>query len=236
MRRCCRRRFFRWRRRITFAEGLGFESGVEKRFSEAPIFYWLYTLLIASGAGFVLIPRLPLLKVLLFSQVANGVLLPFVLFYMLTLINRKRIMQEFTNNVSAECDRVVDGDYHDRADGRDDLRGVQVLKTRKRRGTNQHSRNSSAQERWNIPRPLSHSDNLDRFAVATVDNEIRAHRPEQNRERRQIFPHVTHARHPSQSFKLVEELSDPAIGSVYAVHGNVSQISSRSVSASWPRT
>lgn len=79
-------------------EGLGFESGVEKRFSEAPIFYWLYTLLIACGAGFVLIPRIPLLKVLLFSQVANGVLLPFVLFYMLTLINRKRIMQEFTNN------------------------------------------------------------------------------------------------------------------------------------------
>ena len=80
-------------------EGLGFESGVEKRFSEAPIFYWLYTLLIAGGAGFVLIRTLPLLKVILFSQVANGVLLPFVLFYMLILINRPRIMQEFTNNL-----------------------------------------------------------------------------------------------------------------------------------------
>ena len=80
-------------------EGLGFESGVEKRFSQAPIFYWLYTLLIACGAAFVLIPGIPLLKVLLFSQVANGVLLPFVLFYMLILINRKRIMQEFTNNI-----------------------------------------------------------------------------------------------------------------------------------------
>jgi len=80
-------------------KGLGFESGVERRFSEAPIFYWLYTLLIAGGAGFVLIPRLPLLKVILFSQVANGILLPFVLFYMLMLINRKRIMQEYTNNV-----------------------------------------------------------------------------------------------------------------------------------------
>ena len=79
-------------------EGLGFESGVEKRFSEAPIFYWLYTLLIAFGAGFVLIPRLPLLKVILFSQVANGILLPFVLIYMLILINRRRIMQEYTNN------------------------------------------------------------------------------------------------------------------------------------------
>jgi Mn2+/Fe2+ NRAMP family transporter len=80
-------------------EGLGFESGVERRFSEAPIFYWLYTLLIVGGAGFVLIPRMPLLKVILFSQVANGVLLPFVLFYMLMLINRKRIMQEYTNNI-----------------------------------------------------------------------------------------------------------------------------------------
>jgi len=79
-------------------EGLGFEAGVERRFSEAPIFYWLYTLLIVGGAGFVLIPQMPLLKVILFSQVANGVLLPFVLFYMLMLINRKRIMQEYTNN------------------------------------------------------------------------------------------------------------------------------------------
>jgi Mn2+/Fe2+ NRAMP family transporter len=51
-----------------------------------------------GGAGFVLIPRLPLLKVILFSQVANGILLPFVLFYMLMLINRKRIMQEYVNN------------------------------------------------------------------------------------------------------------------------------------------
>jgi NRAMP (natural resistance-associated macrophage protein)-like metal ion transporter len=80
-------------------EGLGFESGVERRFSEAPIFYWLYTLLIVFGAGFVLFPGLPLLKVILFSQVANGILLPFVLFYMLMLINRKRIMQEYTNNL-----------------------------------------------------------------------------------------------------------------------------------------
>ena len=83
---------------FNICEGLGFEAGVERRFSEAPIFYWLYTLLIVGGAGFVLIPRLPLLKVILFSQVANGILLPFVLFYMLMLINRKRIMQEYVNN------------------------------------------------------------------------------------------------------------------------------------------
>src|SRR5579863_4683256 len=38
-------------------EGLGFESGVDQRFSEAPVFYWLYTFLIVVGAGCVLIPR-----------------------------------------------------------------------------------------------------------------------------------------------------------------------------------
>jgi len=78
-------------------EGLGFESGIDKRFSEAPIFYWLYTLLILGGAAFVLIPHLPLLKFILFSQVANGILLPFVLVYMLLLVNRPRLMGTFKN-------------------------------------------------------------------------------------------------------------------------------------------
>jgi Mn2+/Fe2+ NRAMP family transporter len=78
-------------------EGLGFESGIDKRFSEAPVFYWLYTLLIGGGAAVVLIPGLPLLKVILWSQVANGILLPFVLVYMLLLINRPRLMGSFKN-------------------------------------------------------------------------------------------------------------------------------------------
>lgn len=82
---------------FNICEGLGFEAGVDRRFSEAPIFYWLYTLLIVFGAGFVLIPQLPLLKVILLSQVANGILLPIVLYFMLKLVNRKRIMQEYVN-------------------------------------------------------------------------------------------------------------------------------------------
>jgi Mn2+/Fe2+ NRAMP family transporter len=80
-------------------EGLGFESGVDKRFSEAPIFYWLYTLLIGGAAAVVLIPHLPLLKIMLWSQVANGILLPFVLIYMLMLVNRPRLMGEYRNSV-----------------------------------------------------------------------------------------------------------------------------------------
>ena len=78
-------------------EGLGAESGVNKRFSEAPVFYWLYTFLIVCGAGVVLIPRLPLIKLILFSQVANGALLPFLLVFMLILVNRKELMGEYTN-------------------------------------------------------------------------------------------------------------------------------------------
>jgi NRAMP (natural resistance-associated macrophage protein)-like metal ion transporter len=82
----------------TVCEGLGFESGVDKSFDEAPIFYWLYTLLIALGAGVILWPGFPLVKMILFSQVINGVLLPFVLIYMALLINKKGLMKEWTNS------------------------------------------------------------------------------------------------------------------------------------------
>jgi len=80
-------------------EGLGVESGVNKSFSEAPQFSWLYTALIAVGAGIVLIPGLPLVKVILFSQVANGVLLPFLLIFMLVLVNREDLMGEYRNSL-----------------------------------------------------------------------------------------------------------------------------------------
>jgi NRAMP (natural resistance-associated macrophage protein)-like metal ion transporter len=79
-------------------EGLGFESGVNKRFREAPVFYWLYTLLIVIGAGVVLLPEFPLVKMILFSQVLNGILLPVVLIFMVKLINKKELMGEWTNS------------------------------------------------------------------------------------------------------------------------------------------
>jgi NRAMP (natural resistance-associated macrophage protein)-like metal ion transporter len=78
-------------------EGLGFEAGVNRRMREAPVFYALYTLLIAVGAGVVLIPQFPLVRMILFSQVLNGVLLPFVLIFMILLINRRDLMGEWIN-------------------------------------------------------------------------------------------------------------------------------------------
>jgi NRAMP (natural resistance-associated macrophage protein)-like metal ion transporter len=84
-------------------EGMGFESGVNKTFREAPVFYWLYTLLIAVGAGVILLPGFPLFKMILWSQVLNGVLLPFVLIFMILLVNNKRLMNEWTNSRPANA-------------------------------------------------------------------------------------------------------------------------------------
>ena len=82
----------------TVCEGLGFESGVGKKFGEAPLFYWLYTALIVAGAGVILTPNLPLVKISILSQVVNGVVLPFVLIFMLLLINKKSLMGEHVNS------------------------------------------------------------------------------------------------------------------------------------------
>jgi len=82
----------------TVCEGLGFESGVDKKFSEAKVFYWLYTVLIALGSGLVLLPRFPYVKIIIASQVLNGIVLPFVLIFMLLLINKTDLMGEYKNS------------------------------------------------------------------------------------------------------------------------------------------
>jgi NRAMP (natural resistance-associated macrophage protein)-like metal ion transporter len=82
----------------TVCEGLGFESGVGKKFSEAPVFYWLYTILIAAGAGVILFPNLPLVKISILSQVVNGIAVPPVLIFMLLLVNKKELMGNYVNS------------------------------------------------------------------------------------------------------------------------------------------
>ncbi|HEX9368646.1 MAG TPA: Nramp family divalent metal transporter [Vicinamibacterales bacterium] len=79
-------------------EGIGLESGLDKRFDEAPAFYWLYTVLIVVGAGVLLIPRFPLVRIMILSQVVNGVVLPFVLIFMLRLVNDRELMGDHVNS------------------------------------------------------------------------------------------------------------------------------------------
>jgi Mn2+/Fe2+ NRAMP family transporter len=79
-------------------EGMGWDSGLNKRFWDAPQFYLLYTLLIFVAAIFILIPDAPLLTIMVLSQVINGSLLPVVLLFMLILINNKKLMGKYTNS------------------------------------------------------------------------------------------------------------------------------------------
>ena len=80
-------------------EGLGFEAGIDNKFSEARIFYGLYTLLIVVGAGIILLPHVPLWKILIFSQVGNGIWLPVVIIFILLLVNRRELMGDHVNTL-----------------------------------------------------------------------------------------------------------------------------------------
>jgi NRAMP (natural resistance-associated macrophage protein)-like metal ion transporter len=78
-------------------EGLGWEAGIDKKFVEAPQFYGFYSLMIFLGAGIILYPNVPLIPIMYFSQVLNGMVLPIVLIFILLLINDKKLMMEYTN-------------------------------------------------------------------------------------------------------------------------------------------
>lgn len=78
-------------------EAFGFEAGIDKKWKEAPQFYWLYTAIIAIGAGIILLPNAPLIKISLISQEINGILLPVVLISMMLIINKKEVMGEHVN-------------------------------------------------------------------------------------------------------------------------------------------
>jgi NRAMP (natural resistance-associated macrophage protein)-like metal ion transporter len=81
----------------TICEAFGWESSVDRKFTEAPQFYGMYFLMIFLGAGIILLPDIPLIAIMFYSQVINGILLPFILIAMLLLINDRRVMGEYVN-------------------------------------------------------------------------------------------------------------------------------------------
>lgn len=83
----------------TICEAFGWESSLDRKFIEAPQFYGLYLLMILLGAGIILLPDVPLIPVMFYTQVINGLLLPVILIFMLILINDRRIMGLYTNGV-----------------------------------------------------------------------------------------------------------------------------------------
>ena len=81
----------------SISEALGYEKGVSRSFREAPIFIGVFTFLVAVGAAIAIVPNLPLFRVLLVTQVINGLLLPIVLFAVLRLVNNRELMGAHVN-------------------------------------------------------------------------------------------------------------------------------------------
>ncbi|MHB8896473.1 MAG: Nramp family divalent metal transporter [Candidatus Geothermincolia bacterium] len=81
----------------TVCEAFGWEYGVDRTFSEAPKFYTVYTVFIVGGAAFIMIPKMPLITVMLLSQTINGLLLPVVLTCMLRIIKNRDVMGDYVN-------------------------------------------------------------------------------------------------------------------------------------------
>jgi len=95
----------------SISEALGFEKGVSRSFREAPIFLGTFTFLVAVGAAIAIVPNLPLIRVLLVTQVINGLLLPIVLFAVLRLVNNREVMGSHVNgplyNIAAWLTAII---------------------------------------------------------------------------------------------------------------------------------
>jgi Mn2+/Fe2+ NRAMP family transporter len=83
----------------TICEAFGWESSLNRKFLEAPQFYSLYSLMVFLGAGIILLPDMPLIQIMFYSQVINGAILPVILVFMLLLVNDRRIMGEYRNGL-----------------------------------------------------------------------------------------------------------------------------------------
>ncbi len=81
----------------TICEAFGWEASLNRKFGEAPQFYGLYSLMVFLGMVVILFPQVPLISIMFYSQVINGALLPFILIFMVILVNDRKIMRNYTN-------------------------------------------------------------------------------------------------------------------------------------------
>lgn len=84
----------------SITEALGFEKGLSRSFREAPIFLGIFTVLMLIGGIVAMIPGIPQIKLLLFTQCVNGLLLPIVLTAIVSLANNREIMGEYKNTLT----------------------------------------------------------------------------------------------------------------------------------------
>lgn len=79
-------------------EGMGWESGVDKTFRDAPHFFTIFTSMIVVGAIIPLLPHIDLFKILVYSQILDGLLIPIIIIFILKLCNDPDVMGEYTNS------------------------------------------------------------------------------------------------------------------------------------------
>jgi Mn2+/Fe2+ NRAMP family transporter len=87
----------------SLSEALGFEKGLSHSFREAPIFLGIFSALIVVGATVALIPGIPQIRLLLFTQSINGLLLPVILIAVVSLAGNREIMGEYKNGFLFNC-------------------------------------------------------------------------------------------------------------------------------------
>jgi len=85
-------------------EVLGTERKVNATFKEAPLFYFIIGFCIFFCTLLVLIPNLPMIFILTASQALNTMILPFIFYVMLKLINDKKLMG---NNVNGPVFNII---------------------------------------------------------------------------------------------------------------------------------
>lgn len=83
---------------FALSNAFGWESGVNRKLEEAPLFYAVFTFLIVLAATIILSPAISLINLLVSLQLINGFLLPIQLVYMIILANNKSIMGRHTNS------------------------------------------------------------------------------------------------------------------------------------------
>lgn len=84
-------------------EGMGWESGLNKTFSEAPQFLGIYTTIIVFAGILVMVAGSPLIFLMVLASFVNGLLLPFVLLYAISLASNKRVMGDYVNPKGYNC-------------------------------------------------------------------------------------------------------------------------------------
>lgn len=78
-------------------EAFGFESGLDNKIKEAPVFFGLFLLMLLISAIIILIPNISLINIILFTQQLAGVLCPVVLIFMIKIVNDEEVMGKHVN-------------------------------------------------------------------------------------------------------------------------------------------